>query len=376
MTVTLKEGHFPSFFRVPFAIYGDAYPFVSPLRSDLRAAVRFADNPFFPRGDGTFFTATRGGRLVGRVCAHVHHAANERHGEDAASFGYFDCIDDAAVARALLGAAEAFGRERGCDRIRGNMNLTANQEIGVLTEGEDRPPYLAQVYNPAHIAGLLEACGYTRGKPMTSFVKDDLGTYDPEGLLGERHRALLADDAYTFRPFDLGRFDEETEAIRGVLNAAMADNYLFVPMTREQARFQLGPLKLVMDPSLLLLAEHGGEVIGVTMCVPDINPMLRRMRSRLWPWGWWTFLRMRRRLKGASIIIILVKPGHQARGVTRVLTYRLMRALKDGGYTHVGGTWIGDDNTPSLRSAQAIGMTPYHRVHMYEKALTPAGGRP
>ncbi|MEL6343128.1 MAG: GNAT family N-acetyltransferase [Myxococcota bacterium] len=370
MTITLKEGHFSSFFQTPFVIYGPDVPFVSPLRSELRSAVQFSKNPFFPNGDGIFYTAFQDGKLVGRICAHVHHAANMRHGERAASFGYFDCVDDGEVAQALLEAAEAFGRARGCDLIRGNMNLTAHQEIGVLTEGAENPPFLAQIYTPAHIAGLLEACGYTASKPMTSFIKDDLETYEPERLLGARHRDLMQQDGFVFRPFDMRRFAEETERIREVLNAAMQENYLYMPMTAEQARFQLGPLKMIMDPSLVMMAEHDGDAIGVTLCLPDINPMLRQMRSRLWPWGWWTALRMRRRLKGASIIIILVKPAYQSRGVTRVLTYLLMQALQQGGYTHVGGTWIGDDNLPSLRSAQAVGMKPYHRLHMYEKSLS------
>jgi GNAT superfamily N-acetyltransferase len=149
----------------------------------------------------------------------------------------------------------------------------------------------------------------------------------------------------------------------------MAQNYLFVPMTEAEAQHQLGPLKLVMDPNLLQIAEHQGQPVGVTMCVPDVVPMLQAMRSRIMPLGWWTFLTQRRRLKGASIIIILTRPEHQAAGLTRVLFYRLFQALKAGGYTCVGGTWIGDDNIPSLKSAEAIGMKPYHRLKMFDKNL-------
>src|SRR5919197_1488408 len=190
----------------------------------------------------------RGGRPEGRIVAHVHRAANERFDERAASFGFFDCADDVEVARVLLSAAEAFGRARGCDRIRGNMNLTANQEIGVLVEGEQRRPYLGQIYNPAYIAGLLEACGYARTKPMTSFVRNGVDEADASLMLEDRHRGLLLDPAYRFRSFEMRRFDEEVESIRRVLNAAMDGNYLFVPMTREEARFQLAPLERVMDP--------------------------------------------------------------------------------------------------------------------------------
>ena len=93
------------------------------------------------------------------------------------------------------------------------------------------------------------------------------------------------------------------------------------------------------------------------------------MRSRIWPLGWWTFLTKRRRLRHASTIIILATPEYQSKGITRVLTSRMLGALQRGGYESVGGTWIGDDNPASLRSAEAFGMRPYHRVAMFEKTL-------
>ena len=149
MPITLQNENFRSFFRTPFEIYGDDIPFVSPLRSDLRAMLDFKKNPFFKDGAGTYFTATRDGATVGRITAHI-----QKRGEETGSFGFFDCIDDPAIARELLGAAETYVRRFGCSRIRGNMNLTANQEIGIVTEGHEKEPYLGQIYNPAHIPAL------------------------------------------------------------------------------------------------------------------------------------------------------------------------------------------------------------------------------
>jgi hypothetical protein len=204
---------------------------------------------------------------------------------------------------------------------------------------------------------------------MSTSCNENVQSFDPETLLADKHRALLADPEYTFRPLRRRDFFDEVERIRSVLNDAMAENYLFVPMTREEARFQLGPLKLVMDEDLLQIAEHRGQAVGVTMCVPDVVPLLQAMKSRFFPFGWWKFLSGKKHIRSATIIIILARAEYQAQGITRVLFYRLMHALKAGGYQRIGGTWIGDDNAKSLRSAEAIGMKAYHRLFMFEKKL-------
>ncbi len=367
--VTLVEEHFPSFFEVPFAVYGDRYPFVSPLESDLKAMLDRRENPLFSRATHTYFTALRGKRPVGRIVCLVHRAANERWNERCASFGFFDCANDPDVAGLLLDEAVAFARAHGCTRLRGNMNLTANQEIGVLVEGEQRAPYLAQLYNPEYLGGLLERYGFSRTHPMTSFVHPDVARADTAKALSPKAKALLGDRTWRFRDFRLDRFDDDVEHVRTVLNDAMADNYLFVPLSEAETKFQLGSLKLVMDPALIKFAEHQGEVVGVHLCVPNVVPLLQKMKSRLFPLGWARFLLERKKVRTATSIIILVKKAFQGSGVIGVLNHLVMEALKQGGYTSLGGTWIGDDNGPSLKAAKAIGMQPWHRLFMYERAL-------
>jgi hypothetical protein len=367
--LTLVERDFASFFRVPFVVYPPTIPWVSMLKSDLKDLLDEQKNPHWRRAEGTYFTALRDGVPVGRIVAHVHHAANERFGEKAASFGFFDVEDDVDTARALLGKAEEYGRARGMTVLRGNMNLTANQEIGVLTEGDDQEPFVAQMFQPAWVSRLLGQCGYAPTMAMTTFARFDVQSVDVEQVITDKHRALLQDGDYAWREFRTDRFDDDVEIVRTILNDAMSDNPLFVPMTKEEARFQLGPMKLIMDPRLTRIAEHKGEPIGATLCIPDPNPLLRKIGSRLTPWGLLRFLFERRRLRRASVVIILVKKEHHGKGVIGVLNHDLMKALKDGGYTALGGTWISDTNKASLKQAALMGLHKHHRLALFQKSL-------
>jgi GNAT superfamily N-acetyltransferase len=140
-------------------------------------------------------------------------------------------------------------------------------------------------------------------------------------------------------------------------------------MTPDEARFQLGPLEYVLEPELTRMVEHEGQVVGVALGVPDLVPLLQKMRGRLFPLGWWHFLRRRSIITDATVIIILTRKAFQAKGLIRVLTAELLDAARRGNYRKVYGTWIGDDNAPSLKAAAAVGMKPFHRLFMFERAL-------
>jgi hypothetical protein len=367
--IELKERDFSSFFEVPFACYPSTTPWVSMLKGDLADMLDTKKNPHWQRAEGTYFTAMRDGKPVGRIVAHIHHAANERFGERAASFGFFDCVDDINVATLLMKQAEDFGRKRGMTLLRGNMNLSANQEIGVLTDGDDKDPFVAQMFQPAHISRLLTTMGFTPTMPMTSFVREGIQQMDVESLLLDKHRSLLTDPTFRFRSFRMSAFDDDIEIVRNILNDSMDKNALFVPMTAAEARFQLGPMRAIMDPTLTRIAEHNGVPIAATICIPDPNPLLRAMKSRLNPLSVLRFVFGRRKLRRASVIIIVVKREFHGRGVIGVLNRDLIAAVQKGGYTHLGGTWIGDTNKPSLKQAEMMGFQPHHRLALFEKPL-------
>jgi len=102
MSLAIRTEDFDAFFEAPLACYGrDAY-IASPLKGDLKRALNAQKNPLFRDfARRTWFTAHRGGRIVGRILAHIHDASNLQYGLRRGYFGMFDCIDDAEVARSL-----------------------------------------------------------------------------------------------------------------------------------------------------------------------------------------------------------------------------------------------------------------------------------
>jgi len=365
----LREDDFGAFFRVPFRVYGDSSPYVSPMKADVERFLRADENPLFLHaGARRVLTAHRDGEPVGRIVAHVHHASNRRHGWRRGYFGFFDCADDREAAGALLGEAEAFARAHGCDEVMGNFNLTAMQQVGVVTEGFDATPYTDQQYNPPHVPRLLEAHGYAPEFPMRTW-EVDLRRLDPAVLLGDAARERLADPALhweTLRAKDFGRILED---IRVVLNDGFDRNPMFVPLTAEEMSFQARDMAMILDPRITALVHDREGPVGTIVCIPDLNPLLRATRSRIGLLTPFHFLRFRLRRRRAVIVFYSVAGRMQGRGLNAAMLHRVTTALKAAGYTHLGITWIADVNQASLRQVQKMGARELHRLHLFRKAL-------
>jgi len=364
----LREDDVGAFFQVPFRVYGSS-AYVSPMKADVERFLRADANPLF-RGAGArrVLTVHRDGAPVGRIVAHVHHASNQRHGWRRGYFGFFDCADDVEAAGMLLGEAEAFARAQGCDEVMGNFNLTAMQQVGVMTGGFGGVPYTDQQYNPPHIPRLLEAHGYRPEFPMTTW-EVDLRRLDPGVLLGDAARERLADPHLrweTLRAKDFGRILED---IRVVLNDGFDRNPMFVPLTPEEMSFQAKDMAMILDPRIAALVHDDQGPVGTIVCIPDLNPLLRATRSRIGLTTPFHFLRYRLRRRRAVIVFYSVASRAQGRGLNAAMLHRVTTALKGAGYTHLGITWIADVNAASLRQVRKMGARELHRLHLFRKAL-------
>src|SRR6266404_663910 len=107
MTPDIREGDRTAAFDAALVAYRPDSHYVPPLWSDF---VRFREEPLHHRRPRRYalFSALRDGRPVGRIAASIHDDSNRKHGTYNGAFGFFDCIDDADVADALLGKAEGW----------------------------------------------------------------------------------------------------------------------------------------------------------------------------------------------------------------------------------------------------------------------------
>lgn len=357
-----------TFLRLPWTINAPYPRWVPPLLASVRHTLDRKKNPFWRRAEARFWTAWRGGEAVGRIGAILNRAHDEKWDERAGFFGFFECVNDSAVAAALLETASGWLHDQGATVLRGPVSPSTNDECGVLIEGFDRDPFIMMPYTPPYYPELLEGLGL-RGRMDLLAFSIPAQTELPARI--ERVASAIEKRlGVRVRPVDMRRFDEELERLRLVYNAAWGDNWGFVPMTEDEFAFASADLKPVAWPEFIQVAERDGETVGATVCIPNLNPLFRKMNGRIFPFGFRHLLGARRKVDGVRLLTLGVMPEYKGRGVDALLYRVLFQTSRDSGMTgecELG--WVLEGNDVMLNTMRQAGGRQTKRIRLYEMPL-------
>ena len=332
---------------------------------DVRTLLTPAKNPFFQHAQAQYFVARVKGRTVGRVAAIKNDAHTREHGDRVGFYGFFECIDDPAVARALFDTAATWLRERGLRVMRGPMSPSVNDECGLLVKGFDTPPTLMMPHNPPYYVGLHDGYGFAKAKDLLAFESPDARM--PERIA--RAATVIAERKHiTLRPLNMKRFKQEVELVKALYNRAWEKNWGFVPLTDAEIDHLAKQLKAIVEPDLVCFAEREGDVIGFAVALPDFNVALKHNPSgRLY--GLPKILWYARKIHRCRILLLGTVKPYRMSGVDALMYHWIWTKGAIHGYHWGEGGWILEDNVPMVNGALQLGFHPYKTYRIYDKPL-------
>jgi hypothetical protein len=336
------------FVALPFRLHAGT-PWVTPLKLERYLFLSRRANAFFTHGEAEYFLARRDGRVVGRVTAQVDRAFNEFHSSRWGMFGFLEFEEDAEVLGALLASAEAWLRERGCDRMVGPMDFQMNDESGVLIEGFDREPMIKQPWHPPYYQRLCEAAGLRKAMDLLMWERFTFDTAEVDPRLKRFAERARTKYGVRIRPMSRLHLRRELDSFAEVYNLAWSRNWGFVPYSKKDLDAYAFDLHLVYSRDWFMVAEVDGEPAAIAITVPDVNQVLKKMRGRLLPLGWWSYLNKSRIVDRVRVGFLGVKPE----------------------YEHTGVGWILETNTSMNHSMEALGGRVVKRFRVYERLLDP-----
>ena len=101
-----------AFMNFAWDLYHNDPIWIPPLRDNFKRLVGWKYHPFQEIGEVQTFLARRNGEVVGRIAGIVNHEHNRHYKERRGFFGFFECINDRAVAHALFDTVRSWLAER------------------------------------------------------------------------------------------------------------------------------------------------------------------------------------------------------------------------------------------------------------------------
>lgn len=358
------------FLKAAYPIYAGDPHWVAPLLMDQRQV--FLDgNPFFHHARMQLWVAEDQGRVVGRIAGIYDQNYVQFQKDPAAFWGFFECVDDAAVSRALFAAVSDWARQQGAQRLLGPMNPSTNDECGLLVRGFDRPPVFMMTYNPPYYPRLVEQAGFTQAKDLLAFFFDLAHTpMDRFERLAAKFEKRAPE--MKLRPIRKATLAEDIRKVTEVYNEAWEANWGFVPMTPAEIQFMARRLKPLLYEGLAYLMEAPQETVGFLLASPDYNQAFLPLRGRLCSPGLWKALPYLLHWKTTDIVRVItlgVKKKFRGRGVEAAMLCHGLRTGFRAGFRHVEASWVLEDNEPVKRVIELFGGQVYKVYRVYERLL-------
>jgi hypothetical protein len=372
------RGDLRRFVGFPYRLYdAQHYPnWVPPLRVAVYDALDERKNPFYREAARELFLAERGGEIVGRIAAIENQAHNRFHDDRVGFWGFFECVDDQAVADALFAAAEGWLAERGLAVMRGPMTPSTNYECGLLVDGFEHRPTFMTAWNPTYYDALCARAGFTKAKDLLAFwFEGETTNYALPDFVARQAERALAGGGLTFRDMDPSRFDEEVAGLWATYNDAWERNWGFVPMSRPEFLHMAKDMKSLLDPRFAFVAEVGGKPVGFMLALPDYNEVLVRNRSgRLFPLGGPLMLWGRRRIRNMRVMALGVRRDARSRSILALFTHEIMRRGQLYGKNGAEASWLLEDNHLIVKPMRAMGARERMRWRVYDRPVSALNG--
>ena len=357
------------FIDFPHELYKDDPNYVPELfiaQKDL-----LTTHPFHKHSSLQTFLAYNGDKIVGRIAAILNNNHNLFNKVNDGFFGFFDSINDQAVADKLFEAATNWLKEKGVDqKLIGPVNFSTNEACGLLIKGFDSPPFLMMTYNAPYYADLIEKAGFAKQIDLIAWHWDGDAYDDKSVRLLNALQDRLKRNNIVIRKVNLKNFDEETVKLREVYNSAWDKNSGFVPLTDEEFNYLAKDLKLILDTDFALVAEQNGKIVGFGLALPNFNEIFQKIKKgRLLPFGIFKLLFNKKKVQSLRIYALGIIDGYRKMGIEACLYGTIIKEYKRKGLKHAEAGWTLENNTLINEAILAIKGDPYKTYRIYEKKI-------
>ncbi len=344
---------------------------VPPIKMDRMKLLNEDKNPFYKHAEIQLFLAYDGKEIVGRIAAITNANHNAIHNDKVGFFGFFESTNNQEVANKLFDEAVKWLKTKGMNDIRGPVNPSTNDEVGLLIDAFDMPAVILMTYNPPYYQQLIENYGFNKEKDLLAYILHH-DTYASEKLTRMqqivRDRKGITIRALNFK--DSKQFKADVKTLKEIYNAAWQPNWGFVKMTDAEFDFLANDLKTIAEPRLTIIAEIKGKPVGFALSLPDINQSLIYNKKGGILGAVWCLFTKKKKIDLTRIIVLGVLPEYQSSGIDAVLYHEIGETAFELGMPKGEASWILEDNEMMKRGLETTMKGDVYKTYrIFQKAI-------
>lgn len=272
--------------------------------------------------------------------------APSHEGERLGLIGHYEAESEAA-GRELLQEALQQLQKAGCTRAAGPMDgATWRPYRFVLPTDEERrmPPFFMEPRHPADYPQHFRRAGFV---PWMYYRSARVP------LPAESERAAV-DGRWSLRPLRMEHFEEELGLLHRLATASFAGSFLYTPLPKALFLKQYRPLRSILDPDLVRIAEHEGKPIGFCFAFPNSRPSAHGAT---------------RATASAVLKTLAVHPAARGQGLGTHLVADVHRQAHAKGYRQIIHALMRDGNPSNRISDDFPGAHTLRRYALFAKTL-------
>jgi ribosomal protein S18 acetylase RimI-like enzyme len=250
----------------------------------------------------------------------------------------------------------------------GPKGFLRSSGMGILIDGFEYLPSLGIPYNLPYYQALFEDYGFRKKLDQFSYYMDASFHFPPK--MFEAAEKVKQRGNFWIKIFN---HNEEMRKwipqVKQVQEIAFTDNPNYYPSTDEEFNLIANNLIQIAVPGLIRLIMKGDDVAGFVLGYPDISRALQKTRGRLFPFGWFTILREKKRTRVVDYNGIGLLPQYQGLGSNILLYVEIERSLRKSHYESVDFAQVNEDNYLSMSEWENLGARRYKTHRTYEMSL-------
>jgi len=329
MSIEVREIHSKKEVRefMEFAniLYKDERNYIPPMFSDEMKSASPKYNFNLDYCEVKMFLAYNDGKIVGRLRGIINHKYNEKNNLSHLRFDHYDVIDDLEVSKALFNALGEWGKERGLEDFNGPIGFNDLDKQGLLVDGFDKEGMFITYYNFPYHKEHLEKLGFLKDVDWVEYQVQIPTELSPR--IKKLSDLILEKNHYSIKKFkNKKELKPYLYKIFDVYNEAFAPLHGVVELTQKQIdQYVVQYLPIINLDYLSVVVDQSDNLVAFGLLGPSLNDPMRKIKGRLFPFGFITLLKALKNPKVLDMYLVAVRPDKQGMGLNALLMYDITK---------------------------------------------------